>query len=704
MRGRRRTVLAVALLSVALARLVYLSEIRGHPLFDHPVVDARVHDDLALRIAEGDGYPFGVYASDPFYPYFLALFYRILGHSIFPVALAQLLLGVASSLLLFDLGRRVGGYGVGIFALLLGGLYAPVLFYEAFLLPTAVGVFVDLLLLAVLVRRRPGSSRLPLALAGCLLGLGTLIQGDRVLFLPFLFGWVVLTEPAGKRLGSVLVLLAGLALPIAPVTARNLVRGGDLVPVSSRAGIHFYMGNNEEARGAFTFPDEGIIVSPENVNVYDSKRIAEKTAGRSLKPSEVSSFWARKALAWIAGNPRDFLVLLGRKCALFWNDVEVPDNADFAYFREKIGILRLLPIGFGVLAPLGVFGAAVLARKRRATLPLLFLAAQFLSALVFFTHSRSRVPFALVLAVPAAAGLLVFARGMRRWSAAERLWASGLIALLFVLSNAPGFDSGKGIARASSLTHTAEALLAAGDPVGAEASYREALRLRPGHPTARFGVGRLLEGKGAKTEAAAEYLAAIEAAPAFAEAHANLGSVYHEMGDLEKAEAELREAVRLRTEWAGPRYNLANVLFDLGRYEEAAEQYRLAARFAPRDPLIARNWSNAAEKAGDLAGAERVVREWLEQSGENADLRNRLGDLLEKLGREEEAMEEYERAVALDPRHSAAWNNIGLLRYHGGETDAAIQAWRKILAYDPASPVIDNIRSAEALETEGEGD
>ena len=77
------------------------------PLFQHPLVDAEVYDELARRIAGGDGYPLPVFATNPFYPYFLAGFYTIAGPLVRPVVLFQLLLGTASAFLLYRIGRRI---------------------------------------------------------------------------------------------------------------------------------------------------------------------------------------------------------------------------------------------------------------------------------------------------------------------------------------------------------------------------------------------------------------------------------------------------------------------------------------------------------------------------------------------------------------------------------------------------------------------
>lgn len=657
------------------------------------MVDAKVYHELGERIADGDGYPYPVFSTNPFYPYLLGFFFRLFGPDVMPVALFQILLGLAGTFLLFRIAARLGGYHAGILALLIGGLYRPAIVYETFLLPTTIGIFINLLLLSILVLREPGDPLKRLIPAGLLLGLGTLVQGNLLLFLPFIIVWLFIREPVNKRAGAIGIFLAGTFLVILPVTLRNGIRGGDCVLISSHAGVNFYMGNHDSATGVFSFGD-GAVHTPENINLYESKRIAEEKLGTGLKPSEISSYWMRRGLGWIREEPGEYIILLGRKAVLFWNDMEIPDNVDMNFFQERLPILRSAPFLFGITAPFGVLGLFALAGRRRGTVLLLFLAAQFLSALIFYTHSRYRMPFAVVLTIPAAVGVLTMARGVRRWGLPRMIWTVASVAVLFVLINYDLMGSARARIRGYSLTHLANGLLESGETEEAEHAYRSALELLPGHPTALYGFARLCQMDERYREALAAYRAAAHVSPDFVEVRMNLGVVYHTLGENEEAVEEYREALRLRPDHASTHYNLGNALFDLDRFEEAAEEYRRAGELEPGDRLAARNLVNTLEAMGDLEGAVNEVRDQL-AAGDDADLRNRLGDILEKQEDEEGAMTQYRRAVELNPRHSAALCNIGLLQYHNGQNRRAIETWRRILEYDPESGIVRNIKLAE---------
>ena len=75
---------------------------------------------------------------------------------------------------------------------------------------------------------------------------------------------------------------------------------------------------------------------------------------------------ARLVLESYREAPLDLPKLFLKKFATFWNAFEVPDNANFYFFRDRLGILRMLPV-FACLLGIGGIGlCAALAFARRA--------------------------------------------------------------------------------------------------------------------------------------------------------------------------------------------------------------------------------------------------------------------------------------------------------------------------------------------------
>src|SRR5438128_8477695 len=101
---RRLPEIAVVLVATLL-RLAYFAQFRVTPYYDHPLVDAHLYDEKAWRIAGGDWLGDAVFYQDPFYPYFLAVLYRVFGRNYGVVYLVQSVLGVLVSVLLMSLAR-----------------------------------------------------------------------------------------------------------------------------------------------------------------------------------------------------------------------------------------------------------------------------------------------------------------------------------------------------------------------------------------------------------------------------------------------------------------------------------------------------------------------------------------------------------------------------------------------------------------------
>lgn len=61
----------------------------------------------------------------------------------------------------------------------------------------------------------------------------------------------------------------------------------------------------------------------------------------------------------------------------------------------------------------------------------------------------------------------------------------------------------------------------------------------------------------------------------------------------------------------------------------------------------------------------------------------RLGNVRGEQGRDDEALDCFERAVALDPAHAKSWNNLGTANQRLGREDEALAAYRTAVDRDP---------------------
>jgi hypothetical protein len=183
----------------------------------------------------------------PLYPYVLALAHWLTGESLFgPLALQYAALGgvlVGTAVLA---RRAFGSHLAGLVGFAAMWLLlqleaehfkvARQLFNENLYMPLVVA---SLIVLVGFARQPRAAAWWRLSLAGALLGLTAITRSQFLLFIPF--GLLVLIvawrqEPRATAALKLLALVAGIALLIAPVTARNWLVSGQFVPISSSGG------------------------------------------------------------------------------------------------------------------------------------------------------------------------------------------------------------------------------------------------------------------------------------------------------------------------------------------------------------------------------------------------------------------------------------------------------------------------------------
>ncbi|MFH1864665.1 MAG: glycosyltransferase family 39 protein, partial [Candidatus Eisenbacteria bacterium] len=488
-RGDWLTLGAIVALALTL-RLVYLSEIRDHPLFRALMGDPAVYFAQARDIAQGKMVPDHAYFhSSPLYPFFLALVARLGGSSFHAIRVLQSCAGTLSVTLVFLLGRLTAGTRAGLIAAFLAAVYVPLIFFEGEVLEiTLVITFVlgSLVLLQMADRDR-GTWKV--VASGALLGLAGLGKPNLLLFAPVGALWLAFhgrPRRAGGRarlLAAVLFFAAAGAM-ILPATIHNYRAEGDFIPVSSNGGINFFIGNHANSPGVFQVPPEMRF----DLRVA-SKEAAEREAGRALSAGEVSDFWTDRTLTHILGSPGHWLKLMGRKFVLFWNHYEIPNHYHLYYVRAFAPVLQI-PLGtFGVVAPLGVFGIGLALRRRRRVGLLVLFGLTFMASVVpFFITGRYRLAIVPVLLVGAGYAVVSIWRAVRSRDLRTLAVAAVTVAVLAV---AVGIDT---IEFSVAAMHNAVGMYFGrqGDMAGAAEEFEKAVNENPDDLSARYNLGLAL--------------------------------------------------------------------------------------------------------------------------------------------------------------------------------------------------------------------
>lgn len=459
-RGKTHLLAVCAIFLLAFTyRAAYLSEARKHPEFDLLYMDEAYHYHWAKGLATGQWDPpyerirREPYFRAPLYPWFLGMVFRAGGPDPWVARWVQAVVGSLSCVLVYAMGTMCFGPRAGVVAGLACAWSWVLAYYDGELLLPVLEVFLlaaGVLTCMVALRE---ASHLLAGLAGLWLGLFAITRPNIMAVMPFVVWWWL--RHARRPARGALLMVGLFLVPVAAVTVRNRVVGHDWVVVSWQGGVNLYIGNNAQSNGM-----EAVVPGTRHTwwgGFEDTWEAAERAAGRRLKPSEVSRFWTKRALQFIAGQPTRWLRLMVRKAVALAGSVEIPNNEPEEARRRAYVTLRSSPVSFGLL--LGLFLVGTISWRppphSRPLVRLVVLVAGVYACtiLAFFVTGRYRVPLLPLLATGASGTveeLLVAAR-QRRFT---RLLSVGLgsAALLGVL-HVDVLGIRKGTADYATLTH-----------------------------------------------------------------------------------------------------------------------------------------------------------------------------------------------------------------------------------------------------------
>ena len=172
-------------------------------------------------------------------------------------------------------------------------------------------------------------------------------------------------------------------------------------------------------------------------------------------------------------------------------------------------------------------------------------------------------------------------------------------------------------------------------------------------PEAHNDLGYVLEFLGQRDEAAACFQQALVLRPDYEAAHNNLGLALAHQGRPVEAEWHFREALRLQPNFPGAANNLGLALAAQDRPTEAIDWYREALRLQPVYAEAVNNWGAVLEKEALCRGGG-AGREAIRLDPRLPEAHRNLGVVLARLGRYDEALNFYERALELRPNYPDA--------------------------------------------------
>ena len=200
-----------------------------------------------------------------------------------------------------------------------------------------------------------------------------------------------------------------------------------------------------------------------------------------------------------------------------------------------------------------------------------------------------------------------------------------------------------------------------------------------------FNLAMALQGKGFYNQAVDEYKTALKLDPSFSpEAYNNIANIYKIKGDLKTAKKAYKDAIKA-DEKAFYAYNgLGLLLREEKNNAEAMEYFRMACDIAPQFP------DSLANLATSLRMEERYTEAlmYYDQALVYADdftaarIYNSKAITLELLGKENEALEAYQKAIEKDDKFADPYAHAGSIFLNREELKNAESMLRKATYLD----------------------
>ena len=232
----------------------------------------------------------------------------------------------------------------------------------------------------------------------------------------------------------------------------------------------------------------------------------------------------------------------------------------------------------------------------------------------------------------------------------------------------------------------ADALLDRGQLNEAIAHYSDAVKIKPDLAPVQSNLGNALLRDGQLEEAIVHLQKALQIDPAYAEPYNHMGSVLMKKGQIAEAIGYYQKAIQLNTSYADAYNNLGVAFLRNGQLDEAIAHYKKAVAIKPDSAELQYNLGNALARKGSWADAIACYQAALSTERDSvkaAKVRNNLGAALERLGKSDEALEQFSEALQINGNYPEAHSNLARLLAQRGRRDEAVAHLKEALRLKP---------------------
>ena len=318
-----------------------------------------------------------IFHQDPLYIYIVAVIYKTFGEDVRYVFILQMLIGICSILLIYQITNRYFGNLAAAIAGMMAVCCGPLMFYELVLVRETFIVFAGLLLVYLMDKAWEKTSFPKMVLLGIVTSLCILLKSIFFLFLVLTLLLLFITFKKDLKLFFLYVTcyLAGALIAYSPLLIRNTIVGAPLFSQNSIGALTAIAANDVNYNPDLSYA----------INIQHTAEIMSETDGKTL-PALIKAIKTHP-------NLLSYLKLEFKKLKLVFHWYEFPNNKNFYYYRLNAPILWITFVNLLIIAPLALGGIVVAILKRKKLWSLYLLLLMHLVLLVaFLVFSRYRIP------------------------------------------------------------------------------------------------------------------------------------------------------------------------------------------------------------------------------------------------------------------------------------------------------------------------
>lgn len=376
---------------------------------------------IARRALINDIYKGKTYHQEPLYAYMLAVTYKLFGIDHQWVFFWQFLLAAFTSVLLYLVGKQFFNPLTGLIASLFVTLCGSIMVFQMVLIRTTMTNFFTVLLLYLFLKVLEAPTMKRQLIFGVASGIALLGQSYLILFLVPVWGYFLWMQR--KNLREVVPAFAAgigaLLLVMMPLFIRNIKVGVPVTAMASQGAMAYIPMNIQES-----YPMESFFV-----HMPSLVKIRHETGGKMLRA-------VGECLNTFDSFERFWKVYKQKINGMFmW--YEIPNNMNYYLFREIAPFLKILPVHYFFIAPLGLAGLLLgIWIYRKKILPLVLLTIVSMAPMMIAGDlARYRTPLVIMLSIFAAYFLIEVITQLREKNFKVALSAIGISVLAFLYTS-----------------------------------------------------------------------------------------------------------------------------------------------------------------------------------------------------------------------------------------------------------------------------